>query len=162
MSNGLSPIQRRLADLVFGLAEADGYALAGGAALVIRRVVKRATEDLDAFIGARPRPNPGTVDPLADAFVAVATADGWRLDVARRHPTLCRFLLERGGNRVALDLAVDSPALESPERLHDIPVLGLLDLAARKVVATVDRVEARDYTDLHALAELVGRNLVAG
>jgi hypothetical protein len=33
-----------------------------------------------------------------------------------------------------------------------------LDLAARKVLAIVDRIEARDYTDLHALAALVGQS----
>ena len=38
-----------------------------------------------------------------------------------------------------------------------MPVLTSLDLGGRKVLATVDRLEARDYTDLHALAYLLGR-----
>ena len=153
----LTPIQRQLAELLFSLPEADGYALAGGAALILRRVVERSTQDLDAFIGARPGPDPGTVDRLADAFSETAQRRGWTTKVARRHPTFCRFLLGRDGATVELDLAVDSPSLEPPQEIEGIPVLGALDLAARKVLAIVDRVEARDYTDLHALALLVGR-----
>jgi hypothetical protein len=38
-----------------------------------------------------------------------------------------------------------------------LPVLTSLDLGGRKVLAIVDRLEARDYTDLHALAALLGR-----
>jgi hypothetical protein len=38
-------------------------------------------------------------------------------------------------------------------------VLTPLDLAARKVLAIVDRLEARDYTDLYALAHLVGQQI---
>lgn len=55
----LSPIQRRVAQILFGLPQSTGYALAGVAALIIRRVITRETRDLDAFIGARPGPNPG-------------------------------------------------------------------------------------------------------
>jgi len=153
----LTPIQRHLAELLFSLPEADGYALAGGAALILCRVVERSTQDLDAFIGARPGPDPGTVDRLADAFSASAERKGWTTKVARRHPTFCRFLLGRDGETVELDLAVDSPSLEPLQFVDGIPVLGALDLAARKVLAIVDRLEARDYTDLQALALLVGR-----
>ncbi len=46
----LSPFQRRVADVLFHLPEADGYALAGGGALILRRVITRETSDLDAFI----------------------------------------------------------------------------------------------------------------
>jgi hypothetical protein len=43
-----------VADVLFGLPEAVGYALAGGAALILRRVITRETADLDAFVAARP------------------------------------------------------------------------------------------------------------
>lgn len=153
----LSPIQRRIAHILFDLPESTGFALAGGAALILRQVVTRETQDLDAFIGALPGPNPGTVDSLADALANEAERHGWRIETARRHPTFCRFIIDCDGITVAVDLAVDSPSLEPPQTVDGIPVLTTLDLAARKVLAIVDRLEARDYTDLYALSELVGQ-----
>lgn len=153
----LLPVQRDLARLLFSLPEATGYALAGGAALVVQRIVDRDTRDLDAFIAATPGPTPGTVDLLADAFTEAAQRAGWTLQTIRRHPTFCRFILDCDDDTVELDLAVDSPLLEPPTAIDGIPVLTPLDLAARKVLAIVDRLEARDYTDLYALAHLVGQ-----
>lgn len=72
----LRPFQRQVADVLFGLPEAVGYALAGGAALILRRVITRETADLDAFIAARPGSDPGTVDALAKAFAAAARSHG--------------------------------------------------------------------------------------
>lgn len=72
----LSPFQRRVADALFDLPEADGYALAGGAALILRQVITRETADLDALIAARPGPDPGSVDALADAFATTAQGFG--------------------------------------------------------------------------------------
>ena len=153
----LPPVQRELAHLLFSLPEAAGYALAGGAALVVQHIVDRETRDLDAFIAATPGLSPGTVDLLADAFTAAAQRAGWSLQIIRRHPTFCRFIAARTDDTVELDLAVDLPLLEPPRVIDGIPVLTPLDLAARKVLAIVDRLEARDYTDLHALAHLVGQ-----
>ena len=45
----LSELQQRVASLVFSLAEADGFALAGGGALIAHEVVDRTTRDLDCF-----------------------------------------------------------------------------------------------------------------
>ncbi len=45
----LSELQQRVASLVFSLAEADGFALAGGGALIAHDVVDRTTRDLDCF-----------------------------------------------------------------------------------------------------------------
>lgn len=155
----LSPFQRRVADVLFDLPEADGYALAGGAALILRQVITRETADLDAFIAARPGPDPGSVDALADAFATTAQGFGWTVETARRNPTFCRYFVTSGEDRTEVDLAVDSPPLELPEAVDGLPVLTSLDLGGRKVLAMVDRLEARDYTDLHALASLLGRQI---
>ena len=45
----LSPLQDRVAHIVAELAEAEDFALAGGAALIIRGDVDRRTRDLDFF-----------------------------------------------------------------------------------------------------------------
>ena len=153
----LSPFQRRVAEVLFNLPEADGYALAGGAALILRRVITRETADLDAFIAACPGPDPGTIDALANAFADSVLGFGWMVETARRNPTFCRYFVTSGEERTEVDLAVDSPPLEPPETVDGLPVLTSLDLGGRKVLAIVDRLEARDYTDLHALAALLGR-----
>ena len=45
----LTELQRRVARLMSGLVEAESFALAGGAALIVHGVVERATRDLDYF-----------------------------------------------------------------------------------------------------------------
>lgn len=45
----LSPLQEQVAAIIAGLAEAEGFALAGGAALIVRGDVERQTRDLDFF-----------------------------------------------------------------------------------------------------------------
>lgn len=151
--------QRHVAHILFELPEADGYALASGAALIVRQVVTRETDDLDAFIDARAGSNSGTIDRLADAFAAEAARRGCGVQTVRRHPTFCRYLIDCDGQKLDIDLAVDAPALEPWQRIDGLPVLTVLDLAARKVLAIVDRLEARDYTDLHALALIIGQQV---
>ena len=45
----LTPLQEQVASIVAGLAEAEGLALAGGAALIARGEIQRETRDLDFF-----------------------------------------------------------------------------------------------------------------
>ena len=52
----LSPLQRQILGVVGGLPEAAPFALAGGAALILRGTMDRGTNDLDFFIGAREMP----------------------------------------------------------------------------------------------------------
>jgi hypothetical protein len=142
---------------LFSLPEADGYALAGGAALVARRLVERTTRDLDAFTAAHAGRDPGSVESLLDAAVNAFERLGWRLDIVRRHATFCRFVASRDGGSVEIDLAIDSPPLQEIELVDRLPVLSSVDLAGRKVLATLDRAEARDFTDLWSLSRLLGR-----
>jgi hypothetical protein len=45
----LSRVQRRVAEIVFALAEGEGFALAGGGALIAHDIVDRTTRDIDCF-----------------------------------------------------------------------------------------------------------------
>lgn len=45
----LTDLQQAVAKLLAGLPEADGFAMAGGAALIVRGDVDRLTRDLDFF-----------------------------------------------------------------------------------------------------------------
>lgn len=49
----LSDFQLRVARIIAGLIEAEDFALAGGAALIVRGDVERAARDLD-FFGTSP------------------------------------------------------------------------------------------------------------
>ncbi len=160
--NRLSDLQRRAAHLLFELPEADGFALAGGSALVALGVVDRLTRDLDAFMAAAPADPPGDVRPVATELTAALTADGWTVQVVRDHVTFTRLLAEIGGEAIEIDLAVDSPPLFPLQSPSGIPSLSAEDLAARKILATLDRAEGRDFTDLWALSVTFGRDECIG
>lgn len=115
--------------------------------------IDRPTRDLDAFIGARAGDPPGDVGPLLDALQARLIAEGWTVTVERSLVTFARLVATRGADAVEIDLAVDSPPLFPLEAVGDLPVLSARDLAARKVLAILDRAEGRDFTDLNALAK---------
>ena len=109
----LSPFQRRVADVLFHLPEADGYALAGGGALILRRVITRETSDLDAFIAALPgqipepsmrspkrsllppRASAGPLRPVAGTRRSVGTSSS----SARSEPRLTLLLTRHPSNR---------------------------------------------------------------
>jgi hypothetical protein len=126
--------------------------------LVALQLVERTTRDLDAFIAAQPGRDPGTVEPLLDALLRAVDRRGWTAEVIRRHATFCRVIIAMGGDQVEVDLAVDVPPLRDLEHVDGLPVLSALDLAARKILAILDRSEARDYSDLWALTALLGRS----
>lgn len=150
--SGFSDAQFDIARLLFGLPEARGFALAGGSALLALGAIDRQTRDIDAFVAAKPETPPGDVGPLVAVFRRRLVSEGWTVNVDRELVTFARLVARRGDEEVEVDLAVDSPPLFPLEFVHDLPVLAGQDLAARKVLAIVDRSEGRDFTDLLALA----------
>lgn len=151
--SGFSEAQLEVALLLFGLPEARGFALAGGAALLALGAIDRPTRDIDAFVGAKPETPPGDVGPLVAALRTRLGAEGWTVIVDRELVTFARLVARRDDEAVEIDLAVDSPPLFPIEVVNDLPVLSGQDLAARKVLAILDRAEGRDFTDLRALAD---------
>ncbi len=150
---GLSEGQLQVARLLFDLPEARDFALAGGSALLALGTIDRATRDIDAFVAAKAETPPGNVGELAAALRDRLLAEGWAVEIDRRLVTFARFVVTRDAEAVEIDLAVDSPALFPLEVVDGLPVLSGPDLAARKVLAVLDRAEGRDFTDLKALAE---------
>lgn len=153
----LAPAQLEVARCLFGLPEAEGFALAGGAALLAHGTIERPTRDIDAFAGAKAGPTPGDVRPLSRVLATRLSEDGWTVTVVRSHETFGRLIAAKDGEEVEIDLAVDSPRLFPTEVIDDIPMLAEPDLAARKVLAILDRSEGRDFTDLEALQATLGR-----
>ena len=147
----LSPLQTQIARLVATLPEADSFALAGGAALIVHRVVDRRTDDLDFFTS-----NADDVPRLVPALEAALGAAGLRVRRERVLPTFARLTVsDDSGAATVVDIAWDyrlSPAVETPVGL----VLAEAELAADKLLALAGRVEARDYVDVAHLVERLG------
>lgn len=156
--SSLESEQLEIARTLFGLPAAEGFVLAGGSALLARGAIDRATRDVDAFIPAQPGDPPGDVRPVTAQLSDALGEDGWTVTTVRSHVTFTRLVATRGDASVEIDLAVDSPPLFPVEIIDGLPVLAPQDLAARKVLAVLDRAEGRDFADLHALGEQYGRD----
>ncbi|HVC24446.1 MAG TPA: nucleotidyl transferase AbiEii/AbiGii toxin family protein, partial [Acidimicrobiales bacterium] len=108
----LSPLQERVARIVAGLAEAEGFALAGGAALIVRGDVDRRTRDLDFF-----GPSAVAVDRLVPAAEQALLDDGLRVRREIDHSGFARLLVDDGEDRTEVDLGSDArlfPVEEGP------------------------------------------------
>jgi hypothetical protein len=135
---------------VASLDEAEGFALAGGAALVYTRVVDRVTRDLDFF-----GPSADDVDRLAPALEAALARAG--LDVRRERQShgFVRMTVSDGADLTEIDLAAD--ARIRPAEVGQLgPMLALEELGADKLLALFDRAQARDFVDVAALVERFG------
>lgn len=147
---GLTRLQRRVVRTVLAATEPYGFALAGGAAMVIAGVSPRPTDDIDAFTRIS-----DDVRPAADAVQAALEADGYA--VARELSTeyFVRLMVTAGTDRrrrfVKVELGRDHfewPPLDTPFG----PVASPRELAANKVLAAFGRSATRDVCDLATLA----------
>lgn len=143
----LTPLQERVASIVAGLAEAEGFALAGGAALIARGEIQRETRDLD-FFGL----TPGDVDRLVPA---VDRAPAGRLRRVQVSPGFARLIVESGDDSTELDLGADARLFPAEPR-RPAPTLSGEELAVDKVLAVFGRAEARDFVDLAAVEARYG------
>jgi predicted nucleotidyltransferase component of viral defense system len=151
----LTPFQIVVAEAFFALPQSKGFLLAGGAALVAQGLSDRPTEDLDFFTA----PMVGDVRVARDGLINEADRRGWTCQLLRDYETFCRLsLINKAGDQVLIDLAVDS-APGFP------PIIGLIgptyspdELAGRKTLALFDRAAARDFVDVFGLAQRYGRD----
>lgn len=147
----LSRLQARIARTVAELPDAEGFALAGGGALVVLGIVDRRTEDLDYFATA-----PEAVDRLGPALYRALVSDGLTVQVRRDVPGFTQYRVSDDVEATALDLSWDT-------RLHPTqstvvgPALATDDLAADKTLALFGRAEARDFVDVFRLRAVYSR-----
>jgi Nucleotidyl transferase AbiEii toxin, Type IV TA system len=146
----LSRIQHQVAQIVAGLAEAEEFVLAGGAALIARGEVQRTTRDLD-FFGL----TSGAVDRLVPAVEQALREAGLAVHPVQVNPGFARLLVESGDDRTELDLAADA-RLFPAEPGVPAPTLSGEELAVDKVLAIFGRAEARDFVDLMAVEPRYG------
>ena len=150
----LSPLQQQVAGVIADLPEAQDFALAGGAALIVRGDVARRTRDLDFFATA-----PEQVDRVLPLVERALRAAG--LEVERRQVAagFARLVVTGRGEQTEVDLAADARLLP-PEPTQLGMVLSRQELAVDKLLAVFGRAEPRDFLDLvhleprYGLAEL--------
>lgn len=146
----LTPLQEQVAAIVASLAEAESFALAGGAALIARGDVHRQTRDLD-FFGL----TPDAVDRLVPAVDRALQKAGLVVRHIQENPGFARLIVESDDDRTELDLAADA-RLFPAEPGEPAPMLSGQELAVDKVLAVFGRAEARDFVDLAAVAARYG------
>jgi hypothetical protein len=150
----LTALQLAEARIFFDLEAAEGYLVAGGAALLASELITRPTEDLDLFTSSPIVSVTGAKQALVDALEqrdhdVVTIQDG---------PTFCRMVVRRPGEEVLVDLAIDSPPHIPPTITVLGPTLAAVELAGRKLLALFGRAEARDFADVYLLAQRFGKH----
>jgi hypothetical protein len=146
----LSPLQEQVAAIITGLEEAEGFALAGGAALIARGEIDRRTRDLD-FFGL----TGDAVDRLVPAAETALHAAGFTVERIQVDSGFARLVVSSADDRTELDLAADA-RLFPAESGHPAPTLRGEELAVDKVLALFGRAEARDFVDLMAVEPRYG------
>jgi predicted nucleotidyltransferase component of viral defense system len=144
-----------VASIIAGLAEADGFALAGGAALIARGEVQRQTRDLD-FFGL----TTDAVDRLVPVVDRALRDAGFVVRHVQDSHGFARLIVESNDDRTELDLGADARLFPTePGRVA--PTLSGEELAVDKVLAVFGRAEARDFVDLAAVEERYGLDVHA-
>lgn len=146
----LTALQERILRIVADLPEASGFALAGGAALIVHGVVERQTDDLDFFSTADE-----DVARLLPALNTALTGEGLRVTVERPQPGFARLMVGDGNDVTRVDLGSDY-RMRPPVRTPLGPVVSEEEVAADKTLALFGRAEARDFVDVFRLAQRFG------
>lgn len=151
----LTPIQREVAHLIADLAEAEGFALAGGAAMILRGQIDRQTQDLDFFglVGS-------DVYRLLPAAETALRAAGFQVERRLEGPSFVRLEIHRAGQVTELDLAADARLLPVEQDM-EVPTLNPQELAVDKLLAIFGRAEARDFADFAAVVDQYGLEALA-
>jgi len=138
--------------MVGTLPEAGGFALAGGAALILLGIVDRETTDLDYFA-----PPPSDVGRLADAIESKLSSEGLTVSRERQSETFARLHVEQGVDMCVVDIAQDA-RIAPPQAGPTGATVATDELAADKTLAVSGRGLARDFIDVYFLANRYGRN----
>ena len=121
----LTPMQRQVAEVIAGLDAADGFGLAGGAALILRRDIDRGTRDLD-FFGL----DSSDVQRLLPEAEVALRAAGYEVHRVRESLSFVRLTVEKGSEVTEVDLAADA-RLFPLEVEEGLPVLSPTDSRSR-------------------------------
>ena len=142
----LTPLQEEVAAVIAALAEAKDFALAGGAALIMREQIERGTRDLD-FFGL----SAAAVDRLVPVAEQALRRSGFDVERVLSGTGFARLVVQGFGEQTEVDLAADARLFPAELGRAGIPLLSSEELAVDKVLAVFGRAEARDFIDLMAM-----------
>jgi hypothetical protein len=155
----ISELQREVATIALRAAARNGFALAGGNALIAHGIIDRATDDVDLFSDQETG-----VAAAADAVERALVEAGFLAERRDRlggledvfegmGEGLAEWIITApSGQQTMLQMAYFDRA-RGPVTMDVGPVLDLEDVAAGKAVALVSRAEPRDYVDTAAALE---------
>jgi hypothetical protein len=146
----LTRFQEEIAGTVAEVVQPEGFALAGGAALILQGIVDRQTRDLDFF--AQESASVNQVCPSVETALRTKGMDVIRCVDA---PGFIRLEVTRGDEFCEVDLGSDARILPAAQTAFG-PVLATEELAADKVLALFGRAAARDFVDVYSLSKLFG------
>jgi hypothetical protein len=129
----LTAMQRQVAEIIAGLDAANGFGLAGGAALILRRDIDRRTRDLD-FFGL----DSSDVQRLLPEAEGALEAAGYQVHRVRESVSFVRLAVERDGEVTEVDFAADA-RLFPLDFEEGLPVLSPTELAVDKMLAIFGR-----------------------
>lgn len=153
-NHSFTDAQLSVAKAFFELPESNGFAIAGGAALIALGLSSRPTQDLDIFT----TPPAETVTAAFKAFSQAANRHGWGVEATTTEASFCRFAVLVGDEQVLMDLAIESPFVDPPTLTILGPTLSANEMAARKLLALFDRAAVRDFVDVFTLAKRFEKN----
>ena len=145
----LTAFQEEVARLLSALPEASGFALAGGAALILRGDVDRATEDLDFFA-----PPPSQVETLLPALRHTLPS-AITVEPVQVGNGFARLIVRRDHDALAVDIGIDA-RIRPVDRSPLGPVLAGEELAGDKLLALFGCAEPRDFVNVAALEPRYG------
>jgi predicted nucleotidyltransferase component of viral defense system len=142
----LKPLQEEILLLFF--ERENRFFLSGGAALAGFHLQHRTTADLDLFADSA-----DVIDAGESALRAVAAHLGAIVKNVQTEPTIRRRLLERGNDRVMVDLVVDEAVQGYPDKLlfGAVRVDPPEEILANKLCTLLSRSEIRDVVDVYFL-----------
>lgn len=146
----LTPLQKEFMEILAGLPDKENFYLAGGTALAEYYLGHRLSFDLDYFTGVE-----NLVLPLSYQIETACQKQGLLLKVVRRFATFVEFLVEKGGESLKIDIALDSPyRFEAPVLSNEgIYINDYPDLRVDKLLAYFGRAEPRDAADLYFIMQ---------
>ncbi len=147
--------QRRVAAIALAACREQGFALAGGQALIAHGIVNRATEDIDIFTD-----DPAGVRRASETVSAALAAAGYAVESVSEMVELDELfagfgddlaeLEVRDGERIVRVQLARFDRHRAPVVMDVGPVLHVDDVLGSKVATLATRAEPRDYIDVAA------------
>ncbi len=146
----LTALQKKTLRIFSMVDKHDNFYFTGHTALAVCYLRHRDSDDLDFFTA-----DPASLDPTARDFEKTLRSAGLNVQVERRQATFVRLLIEQ---ELKMDMALDAPfRLKPPVQSNiegiKVPVDGLEDIAANKMLALFGRAEPRDFVDVYFVAK---------